>query len=270
MRVKDITLVSDLDGTIVPISGIVSEKNKQAIKKFQELGGTFAVATGRSPISAKSILEALDVDGIIIANNGALIYDIKNKKSLWCKYLEPSYKQVVAYAKHHYPNVGIELITDDGRYYIASSNERVAEIIRGTNFSVNYVEEKDYPDCCCKVLFVPNDDEFRPFVEDMLNQRFEDMEFVESGGNCFEMMASGISKGYPFERLIGFYNKKLSDSAAIGDYYNDVEMLKKAAIGAAVENAVKDVKKAANIIVKSCEDDGLADFIDYLINNSEK
>lgn len=269
MKVKDITLVSDLDGTIVPISGIVSQKNIDAINKFQQLGGSFAVATGRSPNAAKNILETLGVDGIIIANNGALIYDIKNQKSLWCKYLNESYKKVVAYAKKNYPNVGIELITDKSEYFIASKNERTSEIVRGSSFSSNYVEEKDYPNNCCKVLFVPNEDEFRPFVEDMLKQGFSNMEFVESGGNCFEMMAGGISKGYPFERLVGFYGKELANSAAIGDFYNDIEMLEKAAIGAAVGNAVDEAKKVANIIVKSCEEDGLADFIDYLIHNSE-
>jgi Cof subfamily protein (haloacid dehalogenase superfamily) len=269
MRVNDITLVSDLDGTIIPHSGIISQKNIDAIRKFEELGGSFAIATGRSPIMAKGILETLGVEGLIIANNGAVIYDVKNQKTVWCKYLDQSYKQVVAYARQKYPNVAVELITDDNQYYIVSSNEITNHYANTPGFFHLDVGEQDYPNNCCKVLFVPTDEEFDIFIQDMLQQNFPDMEFVKSGGNCFEMMAGGVTKGYPFERLVSLYGKKLEHSAAIGDFYNDIEMIKKAAIGAAVGNAVDEVKALASVIVKTCDDDGLADFIDYLIAQAE-
>lgn len=270
MRVKDTILVSDMDGTIIPITGVISQKNINAINKFRDLGGIFTIATGRSPASGNMYFSQLGVDGIIIANNGATIYDVKNEKTLWCKYLDDNYKEIVKYVKTNFPNVGIELITDDGKYYIASENKITNGFVRGSDFTYSTVDESEYPDNCCKVLFVADPSEFDSFVSHIREQEYEDVVLVESGGTCFEMMCSGISKGYPFERLVALYDKKIENSAAIGDYYNDIEMIEKANVGAAVGNAVQEAKAKANIIVKSCEDDGLADFIDYLIEHSDK
>lgn len=270
MRVEDIILVSDMDGTIIPITGVISKKNIEAINKFRSLGGTFTIATGRSPASGASFFADLGVDGPIIANNGATIYDVKKDETLWRKYLDPSYMEIVKYVKYNFPQVGIELISDDGEYYIASQNSITKGFVRGTDFSYNYVEESQYPKNCCKVLFVADPPEFDSFINHMRDKNYENVVLVETGGVCFEMMTKGISKGYPFERLVEIYGKKLENSAAIGDYYNDVEMIEKASIGAAVFNAVDELKEKANIIVKSCEEDGLADFIEHLIKIADK
>ena len=45
-------IISDLDGTIIPHGGCVSEANKQAIESFLAGGGHFGIATGRTPEAA--------------------------------------------------------------------------------------------------------------------------------------------------------------------------------------------------------------------------
>ena len=40
MKIQDMLVVSDLDGTLVPISGRISEENRSAIRRFRETGGT--------------------------------------------------------------------------------------------------------------------------------------------------------------------------------------------------------------------------------------
>ena len=50
----------------------------------------------------------------------------------------------------------------------------------------------------------------------------------------------------------------------MGDYYNDLEMIKKADISAATDNAPEDVKLYADFVAGRCEDGAVADFIDYL------
>lgn len=270
MKVSDIVLVSDMDGTIIPMTGQVSQKNLDAIARFRDLGGVFTIATGRSPASGQTFIDLFSLDGPMIANNGATIYDPIKNEILWCKYLTPHYKEIVSYVKENFPQVLIELITDDGKYYIASNQTETNVVVRGTDFSYDYIEASDYPDNCCKVLFVPTTEFFHEFVKIMRENNYADIILVESGGNCFEMMAGGITKGYPFEQLVHMYDRNPKNSAAIGDYYNDVEMIEKAGIGAAVANAVPELKKVANVVVKSCDDDGLADFIDYLIDLSNR
>jgi len=165
IKINEIILISDLDGTIVPITGIISQTNINAINKFRELGGTFTIATGRSPAAAESFLRILGVDKPIIANNGALIYDVESNKSLWCKYIDNCYKDIVKHVNKHYPQVGIEIITDDGKYYIASENDMIRALSKWTNLDYCYLDEDNYPDNCCKVLFLAPPEDFDSFVE---------------------------------------------------------------------------------------------------------
>ena len=52
---------------------------------------------------------------------------------------------------------------------------------------------------------------------------------------------------------------------AIGDYYNDIPMLKAAGTGIAVQNAPEDVKKEADTILEeTCDQSALAAAIKYI------
>ncbi len=270
MTIKDLILVSDLDGTIIPNSGKISQKNLDAIKKFRELGGTFTIATGRSPIQAKAFLDEMGIDGPMIANNGAAIYDPKTDENLWVKNFDESYKDVILDVKKQFPHIGIVSISGKDKYEVISNNSIVEKYSKISEAIYQRAVNDEIPDNCCKVLFAVTESELSEVSTYLFSKNYDNVDFVLSGGNCLEMMSKGISKGYPFERLIQIYGKKLENSVAIGDYNNDVEMIEKAGIGVAVENALDNVKAVANLIVKSCEDDGIADLIEYLINNIDE
>ena len=56
---------------------------------------------------------------------------------------------------------------------------------------------------------------------------------------------------------------------AIGDYYNDLEMIEDADFGVTVENAPDKVKDVADLIVSKCEDGAITDLVEYMIKNSD-
>lgn len=57
------------------------------------------------------------------------------------------------------------------------------------------------------------------------------------------------------------------NTAAIGDYHNDIPMIEWASHSAAVENARPEVKRVAKVVVPSNDEDGVAEYIDLLIRN---
>ena len=61
--------------------------------------------------------------------------------------------------------------------------------------------------------------------------------------------------------MLKHYNFGVENSVAFGDNYNDVEMLKYVGCGVAMGNAPDDVKKIANEITTSNEDDGIYNFL---------
>lgn len=273
MRIEDMIIVSDLDGTLVPASRIISQKNIDAILRFRELGGDFTVATGRSPRASRSVFETIQLETPVITNNGAVIYDPKESKPLWAKYLAPSFRDLIREAKENYPEVGIEVITATDEYchiannYRMKDNVTVRDIIDTSNLPL--MEERDLPDDSCKVLFTIEPENFGTFTDYLNSKHYTDFEFVRSAADCLEMMAAGINKGYPFGELLKFYGKERAASIAVGDYYNDRELLEAAGIAVAPANAIGEIKERADLVVASCEADGIADLIDYLISHYE-
>lgn len=69
-------IASDLDGTFLAPTGLVSEVNRLAVKRAVDEGLHVVFATGRPP-SWLSVLEDLELEhSVVVASNGALLYDI--------------------------------------------------------------------------------------------------------------------------------------------------------------------------------------------------
>ena len=66
-------LLSDLDGTLIPRGGRVSEGNRAAIERFVRGGGRFGVATGRTPEAAGGYISGLSIGAPSVFFNGAML-----------------------------------------------------------------------------------------------------------------------------------------------------------------------------------------------------
>lgn len=268
MLIRDTIIISDLDGTIVPISGIVSKRNKEAIGKFQSLGGTFTIATGRSPFRACEFAGELGVKGAFIAGNGAVIFDnIKNEDVCNICFEKESY-EIIKRLMNAFPEVGVVLIDTDDCYYIINDNESLREMATDGRFKETvYCSLEELPSNCRSGWLALDKADFVEVAVWAAHNKSEFLTFAHSGEYFLDLIPGGISKGTMLEELVGYYGKELENTVAIGDYHNDLEMIKKAALGVAVLNAHEDIKAQADLIVKSCEDDAIADLIEYLIKN---
>jgi hydroxymethylpyrimidine pyrophosphatase-like HAD family hydrolase len=76
-----------------------------------------------------------------------------------------------------------------------------------------------------------------------------------------------VSKGAALELMCGVLGVPAARTAAIGDYLNDLEMLTFAGHSAAVANGAEGAKTAAQRVVGSNEEGGVAQFIDWLLQN---
>ena len=77
----------DLDGTMLNKYGVVTDETKSAIKQTIEKGTDVIIASGRPIDSIKTIAKEIGSNNYFIAGNGSLIYDIKNDKIIYEKFL---------------------------------------------------------------------------------------------------------------------------------------------------------------------------------------
>lgn len=73
-----------------------------------------------------------------------------------------------------------------------------------------------------------------------------------------ELMPLGITKGSGLQALTELLHIPMANVMAFGDGENDIEMLQAAGIGIAMENAMEEVKAAADDITAGNNNDGIA------------
>ena len=68
-------IVTDIDDTLLPHDGEIPKRNLEAIHRFQQKGGKFTFATGRSHYHCAELYKTLGINVPSAQNNGAYIYD---------------------------------------------------------------------------------------------------------------------------------------------------------------------------------------------------
>ena len=80
----------------------------------------------------------------------------------------------------------------------------------------------------------------------------------------FELLPQGVSKGSAAQVLAGYCGVSGPHVAAVGDYYNDVELLKAVPLPAVAGNAPDEVKALADYVACHCDDGAVADVLHRL------
>ena len=79
-----------------------------------------------------------------------------------------------------------------------------------------------------------------------------------------EIVPLGVNKGSSLARLLDVLGRTPADLTAIGDNYNDLEMIQLAGMGVAMGNAPEDIRQQANFVTKTNNEDGVAYALDRL------
>ena len=117
-----------------------------------------------------------------------------------------------------------------------------------------------------KILFCTDDENVLLRIKDALicHKDGDKYDFIRSERALFEILPKGVNKGLSLKKLAEYLKIDISRTIAIGDYDNDVAMLKAAGCGIAVANASKAALDAADMVTVSNEEDAIARVIQDL------
>ena len=87
---------------------------------------------------------------------------------------------------------------------------------------------------------------------------------MRSEPHYYEMLPVGVSKAYGFERLLEVTGLEKTFTVAMGDFLNDLEMVRMADLGVAVGSAHDDLKKIADLVVCDNDSGALSEVVTYL------
>lgn len=265
-------VVLDIDGTISGQSNQVRPAVIEAVKRIQQEGIQVAIATGRMFQSAQRFHRVLASDLPIIAYNGAWVQD--------------PFSQIL---HQHFPvptEIGLQILD-----YLAQEPWRSHLHIHVYHQDQLYVQEfngvteayQERTGCMAeligdlrdivhqsatKILTLCHTEEIPSRLLQAVKQQYapEQIHCTQSNETFVEFTCPGATKGaavkFLTEELLGLQPENVM---AIGDNFNDQEMLIYAGIGVAMGGAPNRVKNIADYVTADVDHDGVAEAIAQFI-----
>jgi Cof subfamily protein (haloacid dehalogenase superfamily) len=271
-----------MDGTLLPtLSQAISPRNARALRAVQEAGITVAIATGRRAAYTVPLLENLGLraDTPIVASNGAvtclLSGEIIDRSHMparvargLCGLLRSFGCVVFTFDR---PGRG-ELVLEDleqahGRIAMwVETNRNAIEVVKPLELAL--VDGND-----------PGDDPIQGMAAGpiaRMRQAEGALKASEWAAECgtalteyrardlaiLDLLPIGVSKGWALERLATRLGVDRKETMAIGDNWNDLQMLEWAGQGIVMANAAAELRTLAKTSgwkqAPSNDDDGVA------------
>lgn len=260
MDIKFIAL--DIDGTLTNHAGIISERNRLAVRRAIDAGIHVVLATGRGRIATRPIWKFLELHGPSIQYGGAMIADIDTERALVLHELPPEIiREVLDYSAKM--KVPAQIYQDEAVISGQSSEVANGYVNRHKlTFIVDPdIRKKTFHNVPKILAFAPLDREDEIFAA--YKERFAGIAQVSRSSPGFiEVNCLGITKATAIEELSSMLGVRRDQTAAVGDNFLDLEMIQWAGLGVGVADAVPEVIKAADLIVPACGEDGVAVFIE--------
>ena len=273
-KLKGIKLiVFDLDGTLLNRDGNIGDRSKQLIKELEKKNVHFSFASGRLHSAITNFAEELNLQSPIISLDGCLIKSYPDNKLLFESTLKRKHVlKAIEFAENFLLNVA--LCHGDAIYY-TEYNSIIPQIT--DKFGARYEKVKSYENCVDKtleILFAGENLNLMKHVQGKMDfpymfglssasfrsQRHEGIYFLE-------IRRKGSSKRTGVNRLLKYFKLNFNEAAVCGDWYNDISLFQTRALKVAVANAVPEIKTYSDIILeKSNDEDGIADFLEMVLN----
>lgn len=275
----DIKLVAiDLDGTLLDSKQLLSKENKAAIKEAKAAGVQIVLCTGRPLRSMKHLLEEadlLDEEDIVITYNGGLIqkaktgaiineitlnreecldiYQLGQQLNLPVNFIDLDYVYEPEYPK------GAESI------YMNASREVPKE--NALKFIDIDIDNLPNPFKINKFVMSRPTEELDAMIPEIPASYHEKYNIYKSQPFILEVLPDHVDKGYSMRIIGDMLGLEKEQIMGIGDQENDLSLVTNAGIGVAMENAIDQVKQAADYITKSNDNNGVAHAIRKFVLN---
>lgn len=264
-------VVSDIDGTLNNKMRKLPKRNYDAIKKFTDLGGNFTLASGRLQSSLERNYNRITPNQPAVVLNGAGIYDYNKRKMLWRNTIGPEGQEFVRRIADEFDeifkSVDIGIYFDDYVYIVKNGL-----LSQGTMYfdKAHYEHVKSIDDVptegWMKVIFWSNPITINHLREVISKQPNPNANFMASSIWSMEMLQKDTHKGVGIMKLADILGIEKSHVAAIGDYYNDWDMLKTVGLPACAGQAPNSIHKICKFEACHCNKGCVADLLEYIMS----
>ena len=265
-------LALDLDGTLLAPGTVLTERTIRTIKACRERGLRIIIATGRAIAGAERFRAALGAEGPMIYFNGAVLAQMPEGRILSSTLLD---REAAAFC--------VELARETGTYchvFFPGSEDATGITLMaerpGPERDMYFKHTGILPELgdlrealarpslkgCVKCMFLA-EPEVQAMLRPKLDERLGKSVYITQSLRTFlEIMDAKVSKGQGLKLAMEQLSLRKEEVFAFGDDENDLPMLAAAGFSAAPSNAKDSIKAAADIIIGSNAEDGVAVFLE--------
>lgn len=255
----------DIDGTLLDSSGNVTDNTRNTIRRGVEKGLVFTIATGRPIQGVEYLNKILDLDVPFITYNGAMVVMGKSKEIIYEQKLSSrDAKDIVDLGEKYGVTV---MVWKNNGLYVRKLDERVLEYKKISGVEPVVVENIDelVKDGVTKALWYDDTEKIGRYQQEIGKYLSESINYHTSRPYFLEFVDKKASKAIAMEKLGEHFNIHQSEMIAVGDGFNDLSMIEYAGLGVAMGNSPQDIKKAANFVTLTNDEDGVAHVINQFV-----
>lgn len=248
-------LILDLDGTLLRRDKTISAYTRSVLERCRAKGIQIAVATARAERNAKAHTELIQPD-ILISSNGAWVTMGETVISS-CGFTREETKTIIETgfrATNHTCEVTVD--TADRSFWNYKTDPHLIAPDWGEVCCTDYTDFQEEALKICIELKRPEEAEtIAGSVTGCVWTKFSD-------GDWYQFTKEAASKWNAVRAISQQTGIAVSDMAAFGNDRVDMEMIRHCGIGVAMENALDEVKQAADDITGTNEEDGVARWLE--------
>lgn len=256
-------LVLDVDGTLLGNDNKISKRTLHALRKVQQTGVRIMLASGRPTYGLLPLAKTLELgiyNGYILSYNGGQVINAKNGAVIFERRINP---EQIPYLEKKAVKNGFTIMTYNGDKIVTSnaSNHHVIDEAELNGMQLEECEmfslSIDYPPCKC--MLVSDDEEALVTLEQHWRRRLNGvLDVFRSEPFFLEVVAGGVDKANTLGAIMEKEGIQTEEVVAIGNGVADVTMLQLAGLGIAMGNSPDSVKRCADFVTLSNEEDGVA------------
>lgn len=271
----------DIDGTLLNSAGELTNYTIETIKRVTQKGVKVVLTSGRVTDSVRGIASKICADKHIICDNGATIIDMESDEVIYSSYIKKdTILKLVNFC-----------ITNNIYYMVFTSKEIIVKDLKHMAFAfykqrhhlkdeatgitqikfadIEYLKKVEEP--FTRIVICDEDRAIYNSIINML-KKFDDIELlaaphisnkiIKNGSEEFllsysyaEILAKNTNKWSAIKALTSRLGIKKEEVIAIGDNFNDIEMIQNAGLGIAMNNGSPSAKEVATVIAPSNNDE---------------
>jgi Cof subfamily protein (haloacid dehalogenase superfamily) len=263
----------DVDGTLLDGAHRLRSEVKDAVNRLAATGVSVVLATARGPQAVVEIVQQFDFAPSLICFSGGWIgeLDAISMRPANVQYDQRLPGDLAGSILNEAIHQGVEpnVLTPES-WRVRKLTDEIAEEIRIVNLHPVVSDQLLAGDIApSKIMLISRldiADIALPSIERSIRSLDRDTfpTVTYSKPNYLEILPAGVNKAKAVAALSQFLGIGLSEVAAIGDGLNDLEMLSEAGLAIAMGNASDRLKAAADLVVGSNDEAGVAQAVDEI------